>query len=66
MKTQGRTVIAALRKRALTYREMLNASASCTPWKRVKESLGADEQIVVGRRGQWTTWRVIKSTGWTA
>jgi len=45
---------------------MLAASESYSPWKRVAEALSADEQVVKGKRGPWTTWRVIKATRWTA
>lgn len=66
-KTQGRALIALLKRRAMTYRDMLAASPSCSPWKRVTESLAEDEAVVTGTNAKgWTTWRVVKATGWTA
>ena len=64
--SQGRRLISLLKRRALTYREMLQASESVCPWKRVDESLGHDERLVKGKRGDWTTWRVVAATRWTA
>ena len=46
--TQGRRLIAALKRRAHTYREMLQACESCAPWKRIEESLLPHEQVVNG------------------
>ncbi len=64
--TQGRRLIAALKRRAHTYREMLQACESCAPWKRIEESLLPHEQVVKGKRGNLVTWRVIAATRWTA
>lgn len=65
--TQGRRLIMLLKRKALTYREMLMASESCSPWRRVDECLADDEQIVKGENAKgWTTWRVVKATRWTA
>ena len=64
--TQGRRLIAALKRRAHTYREMLQACESCAPWKRIEESLQPHEQVVKGKRGDLVTWRVIAATRWTA
>ena len=63
--TQGRRLIAALKRRAHTYREMLQACESCAPWKRIEESLLPHEQVVKGKRGDLVTWRVIAATRWT-
>lgn len=58
--TQGRELIQKLKKRPMTYREMLNASASISPWKRVQECLAENEFIAKGTSRQgWTTWRVV-------
>ncbi len=58
--TQGRDLIRMLKKRPMTYREMLNASASVSPWRRVVESLADGEFIAKGTNRQgWTTWRVV-------
>lgn len=64
--TQGRKLIAALKRRQMTYREMLQACESCSPWRRIAECLKPDEQLVKGKRGEWTTWRVVSATRWTA
>lgn len=65
--TQGRRLIAILKRRALTYRQMLQASESVCPWRRVLEALAPHEQIVKGKtREGWTTWRVVAATKWTA
>ena len=60
--TQGRELIEKLKRRPMTYREMLNASASLSPWKRVKECLRVGERVVKSwNRGGLTTWRVVES-----
>ena len=64
--TQGRRLIAALKRRAHTYREMLQACESTAPWKRIEESLKPHEQVVKGKRGDLVTWRVIAATRFTA
>ena len=64
--SQGRRLIAALKRRAHTYREMLQACESCSPWKRVAETLQPHEQLVRGKRGDLVTWRVIAATRFTA
>ena len=63
--TQGRRLISALKRRAHTYREMLQACESCAPWKRVAETLLPHEQIVKGERSGLVTWKVIAATRWT-
>ena len=71
--TQGRRLIQALKRKSMTYGEMMELLKwqSCSPWKRAVESLADDEQIVKGKR--WvagsrylTTWKVVQSTKWTA
>ena len=57
---------ALLKRRACTYREMLEATDGYTPWRRVDECLKPGEQIVKGKRGKWVTWRVVSATRWTA
>jgi len=60
-KTQGRMLIALLRKKPHTYLEMLRYGISTSPWKRVKEALGVDEQISKAPNRQGLiTWRVVK------
>ena len=63
-RTQGRELIAKLRNQPMTYREMLQSSRSCSPWKRVRESLYSDEYVLIGRDFDGhTTWRVCKVVG---
>ena len=64
--SQGRRLVALLKRKQCTYREMLQASESYSPWKRVKEALRPDEQIVKGKRGDLVTWRVVAATRWSA
>ena len=66
-KDQGRRLIAKLKRKAMTYREMQQASPSTCPWKRVPEQLLPHEQLVKKKNAQgWTTWRVVAATRWTA
>lgn len=64
--TQGRQLIAALKRRAMTYGDMQRLGISTSPQKRIVEALRADEQIVKGERRGLVTWRVIKATRWAA
>lgn len=65
--TQGRTLIRALKRKPHSYLEMLLRGAGCSPWKRVMETLRADEALVKGRNKQGlVTWRVVVATKWTA
>jgi hypothetical protein len=59
--TQGRLVIAALKQRPLSYRQMLNLGVGNSPWKRCMECLNpAKEQLlrVKGSDGL-VRWRVV-------
>lgn len=65
--TQGRRLIAALKRKAMTYLEMNLLAVSVSPHKRIAESLGPHERLVKGRDKQGrTTWRVVSATRWTA
>lgn len=44
--TQGRIVIEELKRRPLTYRQMLNLGVGNSPWKRVAECLNEKEQLI--------------------
>jgi len=63
--TQGRTLIAELKRRPHTYGDMLEYHISTAPWKRIQEALHHDERIVKGTRRvgarYLTTWRVMKA-----
>lgn len=59
--TQGRLLVAELKRRPHTYMDMLRHGISISPWKRVKEALQADEVIEKGADSKGrTTWRVRK------
>lgn len=66
---QGRQLIAKL-KYPHTYLDMLAYGISTSPWKRVEECLRPTEAIRKGVRRvngrELVTWRVVKSTRWTA
>jgi hypothetical protein len=60
--TQGRRLIAALKKRPHTYLEMQLLMVSTCPWKRVQECLGWKEMLVKSKDAKGrTTWRVLQS-----
>lgn len=58
--TQGRRIIAALKRRAMTYGEMQRLGISTSPQKRVVESLAEDERILKSRVGGLIRWRVVR------
>ena len=70
MKTQGSRLIAHLKRRPMTYLDMLMLGISTCPHKRVAESLREGELLakgytyVNGRR--LLRWRVVTATKWTA
>jgi hypothetical protein len=69
--SQGRQLIAQLKRGSFTYMEMLMLGISTCPHKRISESLKADEAISKGKRWMGgkeyaTTWRVVKATRYTA
>jgi hypothetical protein len=44
--SQGRRLIDLLKRRPMTTLEMLNTGISVCPWKRIRECLADDEQLV--------------------
>ena len=65
--TQGRLLIAALKRKPHTYMDMLSHGVSTSPWKRIEESLRADECVKKGKtRAGLVTWKVVTATRWTA
>ena len=65
--TQGRRIIAALKRRAMTYGEMQRLGISTSPQKRVAECLRDDEQLLKGNGTDGLVrWRVVAATPWTA
>lgn len=65
--TQGRRLIALLKRRSMTTRELLSTGISVCPWKRVAECLHPHEQLVrsADKAGR-TLYRVVAATKWTA
>ena len=59
--TQGRCVIAALKQRPMTYRQMLNLGLGNSPWKRVGECLDAERETLLKVPGAdgLVRWRVV-------
>lgn len=64
--TQGRRLIAMLKKRGMTTLEMLQTGISVAPWKRIAECLAPHEQLVKRKVGKHNVYRVVKATSWTA
>jgi hypothetical protein len=61
MKTQGRRLIEACKRKPRTYMELLSMGISVCPWKRIRESLACNEVIVKGKRGELVTWAVKRA-----
>jgi hypothetical protein len=60
--TQGRQVIAHLKRKPHTYLEMLMLGISVAPWMRVRETLRADERLKKGRdKRNRITWAVVNA-----
>ncbi len=62
---QGRLIIEAIKRKPMTYMEMLKLGVSTCPQKRVSECLRAHERIEQGKRHMGgkrylTTWRVVR------
>ena len=66
--TQGRLVIAELKRKPMTYRQMLNLGCGNSPWRRVTECLDDSREQLVKVTGAdgLVRWRVISATSWTA
>jgi hypothetical protein len=61
-KTQGQRIAAALRRRPLSYMQMLALGISLCPWKRCRESLQPDESIRKGVNCDGlTTWAIVRN-----
>lgn len=65
--TQGRRIIAMLKRRALTSMQILQTGISTCWWKRLAETIQDGEALVAtkGRDGL-NRYRVISATRWTA
>jgi hypothetical protein len=63
--TQGRVIIEQLKRRPMTYMQMLALGVSVCPWKRVQESIGAAEGWRLDTSGRnrqgLVTWRVVRA-----
>ena len=64
--TQGRQIIAHLKRKAMTYGDMHRLGISTSPQKRVMECLLPTERVIKSRVGGLIRWRVISATRWTA
>jgi hypothetical protein len=69
--TQGRRLIAALKRKSMTSMQLQMLGISTCWWKRVQESLDSNEQLVLGKLylgdGKYVnTYRVVTATKWTA
>jgi hypothetical protein len=53
--TQGRRLIALLKRRGMTTMQMLMTGISVSPWKRISECLKDGEKIIKARRGDGLT-----------
>lgn len=61
--TQAERLFEALRRRPMTYGDMLELKVSTSPWKRVTEGLHRlkpGEKLVKGERKGLVTYRVVK------
>jgi hypothetical protein len=56
--SQGRKIIAALKRKAMTYGEMQRLGISTCPQRRVMETLREDERVVKSRVDGLVRWRV--------
>lgn len=64
---QGRRLIALLKRKPMTYMQMLSLGISTSPWKRVCECLAPHELLVKATNAQGlVVWRVRSATKWTA
>lgn len=64
--TQGRQLIALLKKRGMTTMDLQHAWISTCPWKRIAEQLTEKEQLIKTKRypdnGRWYyVYRVVAS-----
>lgn len=65
--SQGRRLIALLKRRGMTYMQMLSTGISTSPWKRVEECLMPTEVVRKTKNGRGlVVWRVVSATKWTA
>ena len=65
--TQGRRLIALLKRKSMTYGDMHALGISTSPQKRVMETLRDDERVIKTKDASGLTrWRVVYATKWTA
>jgi hypothetical protein len=61
--TQGRRLIAVLKRKSMTTMEMLSLGISVAPWKRIAEQLRPDEHLVKRKNERGlTVYRVVQAT----
>ena len=53
--TQGRRLIAMLKRRGMTTMDMLRTEISVSPWHRITESLKEDERLVKAKNKRGLT-----------
>ncbi|EWS53311.1 hypothetical protein [Methylibium sp. T29] len=53
--TQGRRLIAMLKRRGMTTMDMLRTEISVSPWRRITESLKEDERLVKAKNKRGLT-----------
>jgi hypothetical protein len=59
--TQGRCIIEAIKRRPMTYMQMLALGVSTCPWRRVAEGLREHERLIKREDGHGhITWRVVE------
>jgi hypothetical protein len=63
--TQGRLILAALKRRPLTYAAMLALGVGLSPWKRVKEAIRHDPEwtivVTTRKRDGLVEWRAVRA-----
>ena len=65
--SQGRRLIALLKRKAMSYREMYATGISLSPHKRVVEQLLPNEVLKKTKNARGlVVWRVVTATKWTA
>lgn len=72
MKTQAAQLVQALRKRQMTYGDLLALKVSTSPWRRLSESahlyLRPNEKLERFKRQRdgLTVFKIVRATKWTA
>jgi hypothetical protein len=60
-KTQGQQLVAALKKRWMSYSDMIALGVSLCPWKRIPGAIPADHELKKRENSRGLVeWRVVK------